>query len=377
LHLQAVYERSRNLMISARPKMNVAIFRSGCENRQMYGSQDPNRIASSREIKYESERLRIELLPEQLTKVLACPVDRGNLRVENETLVCERGHIFSVENGIPIFTDAVRREAIPRNMEPVRSDLRQDGGVDAFVNDWLVNTNGNLYRRARGKLERYPIPRWPLPPASGQIVLDVGCSWGRWSVAAARAGFVPIGLDVHIDALAAAGRVSRQLGADASFICGDVETLPLRTGSVDAVFSYSVLQHIDRVKVGRFFGEVARVLKPGGTCLIQLPNAYGMYSIVRQATRGFRDARPGTFEMRYWTRADIRRAVEKAGLRNLQLRADGFLSQDPQLSDLDLLSPMAKLIVIASHIGSRAADILPVLTRFADSLWVQSQSPQD
>lgn len=317
------------------------------------------------------------MLSEELTKILACPLDRRDVRVQDETLVCDGGHVFPIENGIPIFTDAVRREAVPKNMGPVRSDSQQGGIVDAFVNDWLVNTNGNLYRSARGKLKRYPIPDWPLPPGSGQIVLDVGCSWGRWSIAAARAGFAPIGLDVHIDALAAAGRVSGQLGVNASFVCGDIEALPLRAKSVDVVFSYSVLQHIDRLKVGRFFGEVARVLKPGGVCLVQLPNAYGIYSIIRQAKRGFRDATTGTFEMRYWTHAGIRRAIEKAGLRNLQFRADGFFSQDPQLSDLDLLSPVGKLIVVASHAGRKAADILPVFTRVADSLWVRAQSPQD
>jgi len=315
------------------------------------------------------------LVCEQLTNILACPFDRGNLRARDETLVCERGHTFCVEGGIPIFTDAVRREATPKNMESVAHEPGQNGTIDPFVNDWLVNTNGNLYRRARGRLKRYPIPEWPLACSAEKIVVDVGCSWGRWSVAAARAGFFPVGLDVHIDALAAARRVSRQLGVETAQVCGDIEALPFATASVDAVFSYSVLQHIDRQKVMRFFGEVARVLKPGGLCLVQLPNAYGLYSIVRQAKRRFRDAAAGTFEMRYWTRRGIRQAIEQAGLRDLRLRADGFFSQDPQLSDLDLLSPAGKLVVLASHAGRRAADALPPLVGLADSLWVEAQSP--
>ncbi|HEX4139147.1 MAG TPA: class I SAM-dependent methyltransferase, partial [Candidatus Methylacidiphilales bacterium] len=227
----------------------------------------------------------------------------------------------------------------------------------------------------RGRLTRYPIPQWPLAPADGKIVVDVGCSWGRWSVAAARAGYFPVGLDVHIDALAAAKRVSRELSAKTAQACGDVSVLPFRSGAIDVVFSYSVLQHIDREKVGRFFGEVARVLRPGGVCLVQLPNAFGLYSIVRQAKRGFREAAAGTFEMRYWTRSGIRAAIEEAGLRDLRLRADGFFSQDPQLSDLDLLSPAAKLVVLASHAGRKMADALPPLVSLADSLWVEAFAP--
>jgi 2-polyprenyl-3-methyl-5-hydroxy-6-metoxy-1,4-benzoquinol methylase/uncharacterized protein YbaR (Trm112 family) len=318
----------------------------------------------------------VTVLPEQLTKILACPWDRSNLHAQDETLVCEHRHTFAVEGGIPIFTDAVRREAIPKNMEASPREAGRTSAIDPFVDDWLVNTNGNLYWRARGRLKRYPIPRWPLAEAgAGKIVLDVGCSWGRWSIAAARAGCFPVGMDVHIDALAAAKRVSRQLGVDTGQVCGDVETLPFRSRSIDAVFSYSVLQHIDRAKVMRFFQEAARVLKPGGVCLVQLPNAFGLYSILRQAARGFRDAAPGTFEMRYWTRGGIRQAIEKAGLRDLRLRADGFFSQNPQLSDLDLLSPAGKLVVRASYAGCKAAEFLPPLVGLADSLWAQAQSP--
>ncbi|HEX4003274.1 MAG TPA: methyltransferase domain-containing protein [Candidatus Acidoferrales bacterium] len=315
------------------------------------------------------------MIPENLIQILACPSDRSRLSTQGDALVCERGHTFPVEGDIPIFTDAVRREATPKNMEAVERRAAPDGTIDPFVNDWLVNTNGNLYKRARGRLTRYPIPQWPLAPGDGKVVVDVGCSWGRWSVAAARAGYFPVGLDVHMDALTAAKRVSRELRAKTSQVCGDVSVLPFRPGAIDAVFSYSVLQHIDREKVRRFFGEVARVLRPGGVCLVQLPNAFGLYSIVRQARRGFREAATGTFEMRYWTRGGIQEAIEEAGLRDLRLRADGFFSQDPQLSDLDLLSPAAKLVVLASHAGKRAADALPPLVRFADSLWVEARAP--
>jgi len=319
----------------------------------------------------------VDLIREQLTKILACPSDGGSLREQDGALVCESGHSFPVEGGIPIFTDAVRREPVPKNMEAAPQANGQGGAIDAFVNDWLVNTNGNLYKGARGRLKRYPIPEWPMARAAapGKIVVDVGCSWGRWSVAAARAGYFPVGLDVHIDALAAAQRVAGQLGAETAQVCGDIEKLPFAPGSVDIVFSYSVLQHIDRQKVKRFFGEAARVLKPGGMLFIQLPNAYGLYSIARQAKRGFRDAAAGTFEMRYWTRGGIRDAIGGAGLRDLRLSADGFFSQNPQLADLDLLSPAGKLVVVASHAGKKAADALPPLVSFADSLWVEAQAP--
>jgi SAM-dependent methyltransferase/uncharacterized protein YbaR (Trm112 family) len=314
-----------------------------------------------------------------LLSVLACPADHSALRVESDSLLCENAHRFAIENGVPVFTAAPRRELVPRNMAPC-PHRETDGAatteqIDPFVNDWIVNTNGNLYWRVRGRLPRYPIPRWPFPEGQRKVLVDIGCSWGRWSIAAARAGYHPIGLDVHVDALQAAGRVSRQLGVATDFLCSDADRLPFRSASVDCVFSYSVLQHIDREKVLRVFQEAARVLKPGGVCLFQLPNTFGLLSLLQQLKRGFREARPGTFEMRYWSRKSIRRGWQSAGLHGVSIRADGFFSQNPQLSDLDLLSPMGKLIILASYAGRKAADAIPILTRVADSLWIEAHAP--
>jgi 2-polyprenyl-3-methyl-5-hydroxy-6-metoxy-1,4-benzoquinol methylase len=309
-----------------------------------------------------------------MIRVLACPADQTDLRVHDGGLVCDRGHQFLVENGVPILTDNVRREVVPQNMAPCQH-LEQDISIDPFVSDWLVNTNGNLYWRARGNLRRYPIPRWPFFHGDGQLLVDVGCGWGRWSIAAARAGFKPIGIDVHIDALAAAGRVTRQVGVQADFVCAGAERLPFRSGSIDVLFSYSVLQHLDREKVAAFFKEASRVLKPDGACLIQLPNKTGLYNILLQAKRNFTDARPGTFEMRYWSKSNIQSVVEKAGLEKLKILTDGFFTQNPQLSDLDLLTTAGKLVVMASHAGRWAAGVLPALTYFADSLWIEARAP--
>lgn len=244
------------------------------------------------------------------------------------------------------------------------------------MNDWIVNTNGNLYWRMRGRLPRYPIPAWPLGEGRGRVLLDIGCGWGRWSIAAARAGFQPIGLDVHIDALAAATRVSRQLDVCGDFLCSGIEAFPIGSRSVDCVFSYSVLQHIEKNTVLRVFREIARVLKPSGTCIVQLPNRIGLVSIAQQLRRGLREARRDSFEMRYWSHAEIRRGLEAAGLREVDIRTEGFFSQNSQLADLGLLSIPGRALVLASYAGRRLANALPILTRVADSLWIEARAPE-
>lgn len=318
------------------------------------------------------------MLDESLLRVIACPLDHTLVRVSGDALVCEKGHRFAIEQGVPVFAENPRREPVPLNMAPCPK-FHEDGvdsrTIDPFVNDWIVNTNGNLYWRSRGRLPRYPIPTWPFGNGNGKALLDVGCGWGRWCMAAARAGFRPIGVDVHIDALAAAGRVSQQLAARCDFLCNDADALPVQSRSIDCVFSYSVLQHMDKAKVLRVFHEMARVLVPGGRFLIQLPNTLGPMSFAQRLKRGFREAKAGTFEMRYWSRKMIRESLRDAGLGDVQIHTDGFLSQNPQLSDLDLLTPAGKMIVIASYAGRGAANALPILTRVADSLWIEAQAP--
>ena len=245
--------------------------------------------------------------------------------------------------------------------------------IDAFVNQWIVNTNGNFYWRVRGRLPRYPIPKWPFTKRGSGLLVDLGAGWGRWCIAAARAGFTPVGIDPHLDAMQAASRVASQLRANAKFACADAEHLPFCDGSVDALFSYSVLQHLEKEKVRQVLREAARVLKTGAPCWIQLPNSFGIRNLYLQARNGFREPRAGTFDMRYWSFAEIRAAFATAGFSSIRIIADGFLSQNPQLADLDLISAAGKVIVPLSYAATKIARAIPPLTRIADSLWIEAQ----
>ena len=151
--------------------------------------------------------------------------------------------------------------------------------VDEHVRASLIKTHGNLYRGAR--LTRYPIPPFPLPAGEGRQLLDVGCNWGRWSIAAARAGWRPTGVDLAKKSVGAARRVAGQLGVEAEYVVGDARELPFADGSFDAVFSYSVLQHLAKEDVPQVVSELDRVLRPAGFVWIEMPNAYGPLNLVR------------------------------------------------------------------------------------------------
>jgi SAM-dependent methyltransferase len=237
--------------------------------------------------------------------------------------------------------------------------------VDEYVRSALVKTHGNLYRHAR--LTRYPIPAFPLPPGAGRSLLDVGCNWGRWTISAARAGYRATGLDPSQKAIRAAQRVAEQLGAETEYVVGDVRRLPFGDRSFDAVFSYSVLQHLPKEDVRLGVAEIARVLRPGGLAWIEMPNARGLLNLARQAGRGF-SAGAGR-EVRYWSPGELREAFSAIG--PVELLADGFLTINPQMSDLDLLPRPLRLVVRLSEALRRASLRAPALVQVADSLVVR------
>jgi 2-polyprenyl-3-methyl-5-hydroxy-6-metoxy-1,4-benzoquinol methylase len=244
-----------------------------------------------------------------------------------------------------------------------------DEAVDEHVRASLIKTHGNLYRGAR--LTRYPIPPFPLPDGGGRTLLDVGCNWGRWTIAATRAGWRPTGIDRARKSIGAARRVAEQLGVDAEYVVGDARELPFPGGSFDAVFSYSVLQHLAKGDVQLVVGEIRRVLRPGGVVWIEMPNARGPLNLVRQARRGF--AAGTGQDVRYWALGELRATFGAVG--PVTITADGFLTINPQTSDLDLLPPRSRAVVRFSETLRRASEHVPPLVRVADSVVVQARKP--
>jgi SAM-dependent methyltransferase len=241
--------------------------------------------------------------------------------------------------------------------------------IDGWVERSIVKTHGNLYRRAR--LTRYPIPVFPLGPGDGRSLLDVGCNWGRWTIASARAGFRPTGIDPSKKAIAAARRVAEQLEVAAEYVVGDARELPFADESFEVVFSYSVLQHLPKDDVRVVVGEIKRVLKPGGQAWIEMPNARGLLNLVRLVARGFSEGSGA--DVRYWRLGELRGAFAEIG--PVELLPDGFLTINPQPSDLDLLPRSARLVVRASERLRRASVRAPFLVRLADSVVVRVQAP--
>jgi hypothetical protein len=117
--------------------------------------------------------------------------------------------------------------------------------------------------------------------------------------------------------------------------------------------------------------EIGRVLRPGGIVWIEMPNARGPLNLVRQARRGF--AAGSGQDVRYWTLAELRRTFGAIG--PVSISADGFLTINPQTSDLDLLPARSRAVVRVSEGLRRTSERVPPLVRLADSVVVHARKP--
>ena len=327
---------------------------------------------------------------------LVCPVDHQPLRVDAGGLVCAGEHRYPVVDDVPVMlredmshtiglANAALRRATPHELHPRAPDLhgiarhQRDGKAEMLswrsrravsIRSWhfIAATNG-LMAATIGKLDRYPIPEIPVPPGPGRRLLDVGCSWGRWSLAASAARYDTVGIDPSLGAVMAARRVAQQLGSSNRYLVGDARYLPFAAGTFDVVFSYSVIQHFSERDAEYAVGEIGRLLRPGGMAKVQMPTRFGVRCLYHQARRGFRAARG--FEVRYRTLPELRRLFA-VRVGPAQFAADCYFGIGLQPSDAPMMTPALKAITSASETLKRASLRLPTLTRLADSVFIEA-----
>lgn len=104
------------------------------------------------------------------------------------------------------------------------------------------------------QLEHYPIPQ-------GSKVLDAGCGTGRTACYLAKQGCDVTGVDILPNMVAKAKLRAAEEGVKATFVEGDICSLPFGDGEFDVVFVESVSIFAD---TERAIAEYWRVLKPGG-----------------------------------------------------------------------------------------------------------------
>lgn len=122
------------------------------------------------------------------------------------------------------------------------------------------------YRRAvLGDHVRFVEKALAESPAKGPV-LDVGCGGGLFLRLLRERGHKVLGLDFSLEAASTAWRRNR-----VPVVCGSLGKAPLPQGAFRAITMFHVLEHL--FDPAGYVEEAYRLLTPGGSLVVQVPNA--------------------------------------------------------------------------------------------------------
>jgi SAM-dependent methyltransferase len=198
-------------------------------------------------------------------------------------------------------------------------------------------------------------------PAPGHA-LDIGAAGGGNTRVLRAHGWKSLALEYT----STAAEIARDRGIDV--IRGDARELPVRTGSLDLITAFDVLEHIEEDYLAT--AEMTRVLKPGGTALIAVPADMALWSSHDEAVS----------HVRRYDRRGLRDVIVKGGLVvedlwswNVLLRPVVKLRrQSSEGSDLEDLNPIVNASLLAIV---RAERFLPVRSLPGVTLFLRARRP--
>ena len=185
------------------------------------------------------------MLPE-IVQLLACPMCRGAVVVQDRSLVCAEGHCFDLaRQGYVSFVGGAGAQAGTGDT-PAMVDARVRF-LSAGHFDPLTSAVVEEVRQCR--------------MGEAGVVVDLGAGTGHHLAAVLESlpESVGIALDVSKHAARAAAKAHPRIG---SVVCDVWETLPVQSDCVDVVLDIFAPRNGD---------EIARVLCPGGALVLVTP----------------------------------------------------------------------------------------------------------
>lgn len=247
------------------------------------------------------------------------------------------------------------------------------------VQQQIAATNGLHYIDIIGKLNHYPVFELPVDFAvkPESLMLDIGCGWGRWLIAGANKGYLPIGMDLRLEFCQTALKVLKDLNLPGYTVVGDLENLPFQDSTFDLVWSFSVIQHTHYERLINCLGHINRILIENGLTKLEFPNKTGFrnkFGPVKQSEKLKDDY--NNWCVRYYKIEEYNNIVSKY-LKNINFSVHSFLGIGILKEDLKYVSFKNKIPVSISLILTQLAKRLPILLKYSDSIYITATKSEN
>lgn len=115
----------------------------------------------------------------------------------------------------------------------------------------------------------------------GKRILEVGAGTGRDSLPLIERGAEIYQLDYSEPALKIMKRIADENKMDVKILGGDTFHLPFQDGTFDVVFHQGLLEHFRVPEAEALLKENIRVLKSGGLLLVDVPQRFHIYTVIK------------------------------------------------------------------------------------------------
>jgi SAM-dependent methyltransferase/uncharacterized protein YbaR (Trm112 family) len=266
------------------------------------------------------------------------------------------------------------RAKIYERLDVLPEPVGYHGKIPWRVQCQIAATNGIHYVDAIGKMTQYPIPSIPVPMAErpNELLLDIGCGWGRWVTAAGQKNYIPVGIDIRLEFCQTAREVMRHHGISGYTVVADLQNLPFKDNVFDAAWSFSVIQHTHRKRLESCLRHLYRICHTDGFCKLEFPNKNGIRNRLGPVRAS--EAEKDDFNswcVRYYTIAEYQALFESI-FHNFHFENHSFLGIGVLPEDLKFAPGFKnKAISAISLFFSSLAKAIPPMKYFSDSIYVE------
>lgn len=264
------------------------------------------------------------------------------------------------------------RSKIYEKLEYIPEPENYTGKLPWTVQQQIAATNGIQYVDRIGKLKGYPTYELPVKKIGAGLMLDIGTGWGRWLVAGAEKGYIPIGIDLRLEFCQSARQTLQAAGKSGYSVVADLKEIPFKENLFDLVWSFSVIQHTHKERLLNCLLHIQRILVPGGFTKLEFPNKNGFRN-QRGPVKQFSDKADdyNSWVVRYYTPEEYKN-IFTGIFGNFKYANHSFLGIGVLKEDLKYVSNKNKLLCSISLAASALTNVVSHLKRISDSIYIES-----